>query len=135
MSQRKRFKTLRALVHVTGSVPQNIIPAESGIAPAILQIAITNRNGDLRAVRLAVGTDEFHTLGIGASGSIIWDMMDQEELPQNSGFYASLDAGLGLGDVEIQARYVRYDVKQPINLDPATYRPSTIRTPNKFGRQ
>jgi hypothetical protein len=135
MATRQRFGNERSLVFLTSSTPTDIIPAESGIAPAIVQLAITNRNGDLRNVRLTIGNDEWFTFSIGGSGTIIWDMYDQEELPAGSGFKGSLDANLGTGNVEILARYVRYDERSPRNVPHYQVIPSTTRTPNKFGNQ
>jgi len=136
MSNRKRFKTHRGLATITNSTPTTVIPAQSGIAPAMLQVAIHNRGSDLRSLRMDVGQEEFFTLSIGASGTIIWDMPDQEEIPAGSGFSAWVNDGyLQPANISVMARYVRYDDRQPNNLNPATYVPSTTHTPNKQGNQ
>ena len=135
MSNRKRFKTHRGLASITGSSPTTVIPAQSGIAPAILQVCIHNRNGDLRSLRMDVGQEEFFTVGIGGSGTIIWDMPDQEEIPAGSGFSAWISDSLGTAaNIAVMARYVRYDDRTPTNLA-GTYIPSTTRMPNEQGNQ
>lgn len=136
MGNRKRFKTHRGLATITNGTPTTVIPAQSGIAPAILQLAIHNRNGDLRSLRMDVGQEEFFTIGIGGSGTIIWDMPDQEEIPAGSGFSAWISDSIPTAaSITVMARYVRYDDRTPTNLNPATYIPSTTRMPNEQGNQ
>jgi hypothetical protein len=136
MTGRKRFKTYRGLAIVTGTAPTTIIPSSSGIAPAILQVCIHNKNGDLREVRMDIGPEEFFTMGIGASGTIIWDMQDQEEIPIGSGFSAYIVDTIGTAaNVAIMARYVKYDERAPRSQIPGSYVPSTTRKPNYEGDQ
>lgn len=133
---RKRFKVSRGLASITGAVPTTIIPAESGISPAIVQLAIFNQNGDLRTLRMNIAQEEWFTVAIGGSGTIIWDMGDQEEVPAGSGFNGYISDTLGTAaNIKVMARYVRYDDRQPNNLNPATYVPQTIRRPNIQGNQ
>lgn len=132
MNVRKRTGTHRSLVTVTGVAPQALISAQSGYAPAIVQIALHNDNGDIRNVTLFEESEEFFQMTMGASGTIIWDFMLEEELHKGSGLYATLDSA---GSVDILVRYVLHDERTPTNLNPATYVPSTIRKPNEFGNQ
>lgn len=82
-----------------------------------------------------VGQEEFFTVGIGGSGTIIWDMPDQEEIPAGSGFSAWISDSLGTAaNIAVMARYVRYDDRTPTNLA-GTYIPSTTRMPNEQGNQ
>lgn len=133
---RKRSRVNRYTASVTGTIPTTLVPSESGIAPAILQLAIYNNNGDLRELRFDIEQEEWFTLAIGGSGTIVWDLFEQEELPTGSGFYARINDSLGTAaDISIMARYVRYDERTPSNLNGATYIPSVTRTPNYFGNQ
>lgn len=134
MNVRRRTGTRRALVTITGTSPQAIIAAQSGYSPEIVQIAMHENNGaTLRNVTLLEETDEFFTVTLGASGTIIWDFPGLgESLHAGSGLYGQLDAA---GSVDVMVRYVLHDDRTPTNLNGATYVPRTIRKPNEFGSQ
>lgn len=133
---RKRSFVKRSRVAITNSTPTTIIPAESGITPALVQLYIHNKNGDLRSIRFDVGQEEWFTFGIGGSGTIIADLFDQDELARGSGFSAWIADSIGTAaNVSVMARFVRFDDRQPVNLNPATYIPSTTRKPNSQGNQ
>jgi hypothetical protein len=133
---RKRSLVKRGRATITDSTPTTIIPAESGITPALVQLFIHNRNGDLRSIRFDLGQEEWYTFGIGGSGTIIVDMPDQDELARSSGFSAWINDSVGTAaNVSVMARYVRFDDRQPVNLNPATYVPQTTRKPNVQGNQ
>lgn len=134
MNVRRRTGTRRALVTITGTSPQAIIAAQSGYSPEIVQIAMHENDGaTLRNVTLLEETDEFFTVTLGASGTIIWDFPGLgESLHAGSGLYGQLDAA---GSVDVMVRYVLHDDRTPTNLNGATYVPRTIRKPNEFGNQ
>lgn len=136
MTDRKRSFIKRQRASIIGTSPTTIIPAESGITPALVQLAIHNKNGDLRSIRFDVGQEEWFTLAIGGSGTILWDMPDQDELARSSGFSAFIADTLGTAsDIAVMARYVRYDDREPVNLNPGTYIASVTRKPNSLGNQ
>lgn len=120
-------KTSKASITTTS--PQAVIPAASGFCPSINQVILFNAGASIRKVSLHF--PEIISMAIGASGTIIHDMPEQETLGIGSGLYAHLDAA---GEIEVTARYVLYDKRTPVNLSP-TYVPRTIRTPNMFGNQ
>lgn len=131
---RQRTGVKRALVTITGVAPQEIIPAQSGYTPAIIQVLMHEDNGDsLKTITLMEESDDLFPFTLGASGTIIWDLdIAPEELNRGSGLYGKLDS---TGSVTVLARYVLHDERTPTNLNPATYVPSTTRRPNVLGSQ
>lgn len=131
---RKRVGVKRALVTITGVAPQEIIPAQSGYTPAIIQLLMHENNGDqLKTITIMEESDDIFPFTLGSSGTIIWDLdIAPEELGWGSGLYGKLDSA---GSITVLARYVLHDDRTPTNLNPATYIPSTIRKPNELGNQ
>lgn len=129
---RDRVKVNIARTYVTGTAPQAVIPAASGYAYNIVQISAHEEQGQIKDIRMFFGTDPYFNMTIGASGTIVWDYQLGQDMPIGSGFNASLDYP---GNVLLMTRYVIEDQRTPTNLNGATYRPRTIRTPNQFGGQ
>lgn len=129
---RHRAGIKRARASITGTAPQTIIAAQSGYSISIVQTVIHERNGNFRLLSINEDAGLYDAIPIGPSGTIIWDYADQEELLPGSGVSAYLDTA---GRVDVMLRYVVHDNRTPTNLNPLTYRPRTIRTPNVLGGQ
>lgn len=127
---RVKVNYARAYITATGIAP--VIPAASGYAYNIVQISAHEEQGQVRDIRLFFGNEPYFNMTIGASGTIVWDYQLGQDMPVSSGLNASLDYP---GNVLILARYVTEDQRTPTNLNGATYRSRTVRTPNQFGGQ
>lgn len=131
---RRRTGVQRAIVTITGVAPQEIIPAQSGYVPALIQLLLHENNGDqLKTITIMEESEELFPFTLGSSGTIVWDLdLAPEELGRGSGLYGKLNDA---GSVTVWARYVLYDERTPTNLNPATYVPSATRRPNVLGNQ
>lgn len=127
-----RRGTQREKATITATTLAPVLAPASGYLPSIHQVIIYNQQGNIRTVTLYEDVEDMWTFAIGASGTIVHDFSVPEPLGIGSGLYAALDQP---GSVEITVRYLKYDERTPVNLDPATFTNRVTRTPNIFGNQ
>lgn len=126
---RDRVGVRTALVAVTGTSVQTVVPAQSGYSIFLTQVAMHEEQGGIRDVLMYQGNDLYINFTIGASGTIVWDYQLAQNIPIGSGFNASLNIA---GNVRVLARYVLVDERTPPVAALVT---RTIRAPNFFGHQ